>query len=133
MNRIDRALTYLRGMDRLDLDHATSQWADDVCYYGIEQVDGEIRRKWYKGKDQAVGYIRKWLSAMVSIQYTTGAILADDKTVMVEWFDVARHQDGTQYKNQGVLIYEFNDQDKVREIRMYCDFGELEDFAFTNR
>lgn len=131
VNKIDVALSYLKGMDRLDLDAATSGWAEDMCYYGIEQVDGQIRRKWYKGKAAAVGYIRKWLSVMVSLQYTTGAIVADDKTVMVEWFDTARHKDGTEYKNQGVLIYEFNEQGMVKEIRMYCDFGSLEDFAFT--
>lgn len=131
MSNIDVALSYLKGMDKLDLDAATSEWADDVCYYGIDQSSGTVRRKWYKGKAEAVGYIRKWLSVMERIQYTTGAIMANDKTVMVEWFDVARHMDGTEYKNQGVLIYEFNDQKKVREIRMYCDFGELEDFAFA--
>ncbi len=131
MSTIDVALSYLKGMDRLDLDAATSGWADEVCYYGIEQLDGQIRRKWYKGKAQAAGYIGKWLSVMEDIKYTTGAIMGDDKTVMVEWFDEARHKDGTKYKNQGVLIYEFNDQKKVKEIRMYCDFGSLEDFAFT--
>ena len=131
MNTIDVALSYLKGMDKLDLEAATSGWAEDVCYYGIDQSDGTVCRKWYKGKAQAKGYIGKWLSVMEYIQYTTGAIMGNDKTVMVEWFDTARHKDGTEYKNQGVLIYEFNDQKKVREIRMYCDFGSLEEFAFA--
>jgi len=133
VSTIDTAVRYFTGMDELDAHAATEGWAEDGTYLGIEHRDGKIHRKLYQGKQAIRGYIAAWVAmAAGGIKYTLPNVVGNDKTVMIEWSDVAKTKDGREYRNQGVLVFEFNANGKIQQARAYQDCGPLEDWDFSS-
>ncbi len=133
MSTIDTAVRYFTGMDERDAEAATKGYAEDGSYLGIEHRDGKIHRKLYQGRQAIRDYIAAWVgSATGGLKYTLRNVVGSDKTVMIEWSDVAHTADGREYRNQGVLVFDFNADQKIQQARAYYDFGPLEDWDFSS-
>ena len=129
--RIENGKSYLEGQKTGDLETTLAAFAEDANYYGIEEVDGCIRRKLYEGKDAIRAYIGAWLEkATHGIEYEiTRAVEFDGDGVIVEWRDVA-NGDGDQYVNNGAMVFEFHDDDSIKHARAYQHIPPLEAWRF---
>lgn len=132
MSTIDTAVRFFTGMDERDARAATDGFADDATYFGIEYRDGRIHRKTYQGKQAIHDYIAAWVGAAGNLKYTLRGVVGDDRQVMIEWSDVARSRDGYEYENRGVLVFDFNADRKVQDVRAYYDFAPLQEFQFLD-
>jgi ketosteroid isomerase-like protein len=65
------------------------------------------------------------------MKYDLRSVEGDDKVVAVEWTDLARSKDGTEYRNQGVNVFEFDERGRAKDVRMYCDWSPLKNWKFT--
>lgn len=131
--RIENAKSYLLGMNTGDLETALKAFAEDATYYGIQKVDGTIRRKLHGSKDEIRAYIGDWLrtaSGGITYQILNAREFGDG--VLVEWSDVATG-DGEHYSNEGFLVFEFNDQDQIIHARAYQHMGPLGEWSFLER
>ncbi len=132
MSTIDTAVSYFTGMDKLDTEASIEGYAEDGSYLGIEHRDGKIHRKLYQGKQAIREYIGAWLGSVSELKYTLHSVVGDDKTVMIEWSDVAAKKTGGEYRNQGVLVFDMNAEGKIQQARAYYDFAPLEDLDFSS-
>lgn len=133
MSNRDAAVAFFEGLNQHDLDVALAGFADSAVYHGLQDREGRISRADYAGKDRIREYLGTFLetSAGGYLKYDFRSVSDDAKVVAVEWVDLARSKDGTEYRNQGVNVFEFDDQGKAFDIRMYCDWSPLESWKFT--
>ena len=128
--RIENAKSYPLGMNTGRLDVALANFSDDATYYGIQKVNGEIRRKLHGSKKEIEAYIGEWLKlASKGIHYEIRSAREWGDCVLIEWADEASN-DGNSYKNEGILVFEFNDQDQIKHARAYQDFGPVKNWGF---
>jgi ketosteroid isomerase-like protein len=132
MSTTDTAVSYFTGMEQLDTEAAIQGYAEDGSYLGIEHRDGKIHRKLYEGKAAIRAYIGAWLGSVSALKYTLHFVVGNDKTVMIEWSDVATKKTGGEYRNQGVLVYDMNAAGKIQQARAYYDFAPLEELDFSS-
>jgi len=125
-NRIENAESYLLGMNTGDLETALAAFAEDATYYGIQKRDGKISRRLHANKNELRAYIGDWLeTASGGITYEIVRSREFGDGVFVDWRDHATG-DGEHYDNEGVMVFEFNDQDKIIHARAYQHLGPLE-------
>jgi hypothetical protein len=131
----DSAKQYLLGMNEGNLDSALSGFADDATSYGIEKRDGKIYRKLHGSKAEIHTYIDNWLStAKRGITYDIKRVVQYGDGLLIEWSDVMEGQgDVETYVNEGMLIFEFNEDGLVKHARAYQDFGPLERSPFLEK
>lgn len=131
--RIENAKSYPLGMNTGDVDKALANFAEDATYWGIQRVDGKIRRKLYGSKAELHTYISDWLRiASSGITYQIRDAKEWGDCVLLEWSDVASGE-GRRYENEGILVFEFNDRDQIVHARAYQDFGPLNEWGFLAR
>lgn len=132
MTRIENGKSYLLGMNTGDLETALAAFAEDATYYGIQKVDGRISRKLHANKDEIRTYIGAWLEAAsdgITYEVTNAREFGDG--VLVEWRDVAHGKDD-EYVNEGIMIFEFHDDDSIKHARAYQDLGPLAQWHFLD-
>lgn len=128
--RVDNAESYLLGMNTGDLETALRAFAEDATYYGIQKVDGRISRKLHANKDELRAYIGDWLrTASGGITYQIREAREYGDAVLVLWEDEATGE-GEHYKNEGMLLFEFHDDDTIKHARAYQDMGPLAQWSF---
>jgi hypothetical protein len=128
--RIENAKSYPLGMNTGSLEKALAAFADDASYYGIEKRDGQIYRKLHAPKTEIEKYIGAWLEAAsdgVTYEIRSAKVWGD--CVLIEWADVANGH-GDSYQNEGILLFEFNEQDQIKHARAYQAFGPLAQWSF---
>jgi ketosteroid isomerase-like protein len=131
--RIENGKSYLLGMNTGDLETALAAFAEDATYYGIEKVDSRVRRKLHKNKDEIRAYIGAWLEAAsggITYEITKTTEFEGD-AVLVEWRDAATGG-GDHYVNNGVMVFEFHDDDTIKHARAYQHITPLEDWHFLD-
>lgn len=133
MSSRDIATGFFEGLNQHDVDAAIAGFADQAVYHGLQDRGGRISRADYEGKSRIRQYLQTFLdtSAGGYLKYDLRSVRGDDGVVAVEWTDLARSKDGTEYRNQGVNVFEFDQQGHAVDIRMYCDWSPLEDWKFT--
>ncbi|MCW2746643.1 MAG: hypothetical protein JWM48_3193 [Mycobacterium sp.] len=128
--RIENAKSYPLGMNTGKLDAALAAFADDASYYGIEKRDGRIHRKLHTPKSEIEKYIGAWLEAASDgISYEIRNAREWGDCVLIEWADVATGH-GDRYQNEGILLFEFDENDRIKHARAYQDFGPLAAWSF---
>jgi hypothetical protein len=133
--RIENGKSYLLGQKTGDLETTLAAFAEDASYYGIEMVDGRVRRKLYKDKNEIRAYIGAWLSrAKQGIEYEiVRATEFQGDGVIVEWRDAAKgDDDADRYVNNGVMVFEFHDDDSIKHARAYQHVAPLETWRFLD-
>jgi hypothetical protein len=131
VSRIENAKSYPLGMNTGDLETALAGFAEDATYYGIEKRDGKIFRKLHANKDEIRAYIGDWLeTASGGITYKIRSAKEWGDSVLIEWEDDASGDEGGRYVNEGILLFEFDEQDKIKHARAYQDFGPLLEWPF---
>lgn len=132
MSRIDNATSYLLGMNTGDLETALAAFAEDATYYGFQRTNGTYSRKLHASKDELRAYISDWLkTATHGITYEIVSAEQFGNDVVVHWHDYATGE-GETYENDGVNIFEFNDQDQIIHSRAYQAMGPLETWSFLD-
>lgn len=133
MSSRDVAVRFFTGLDEHDVDAALAGFADEAVYHGLQDREGRISRADYSGKKRIREYLSTFLetSARGYMKYELRSVQSNGKVVAVEWSDVARSNDGTEYRNQGVNVFEFDDAGRAVDVRMYCDWSPLESWKFT--
>jgi ketosteroid isomerase-like protein len=133
MSSKDVATRFFTGLDEHDVDAALSGFADNAVYHGLQDRGGKISRADYAGKPRIREYLNTFLTTSAGgyMKYDLRSVRGDDKVVAVEWVDLARSTEGKEYRNQGVNVFEFDDQGRAVDVRMYCDWSPLEDWKFT--
>src|SRR5438128_7000671 len=102
----DGALQWFTGMNTRDPAVAVSGFAEDARYLGVEWSDGQMVRKLYRGKDVIRDYLGAFVGAIENLEYTVQHAGLDGNTLLVEWTDRGRSQDGGEYSNRGVLVFD---------------------------
>jgi len=126
VSRIENAKSYPLGMNTGDLETAIAAFAENASYYGIQKNDGRISRKLHEGKDAIRAYIGNWLeTASGGITYEIINAREYGDAVLIEWRDSASGT-GERYENEGILLFEFDDQDRILHARAYQDFEPLQ-------
>lgn len=116
---------FFTGMSTMDVDGALSGFHDNARYFGVEKVDGIVRRRWYEGTAEIRGYIgNAWIGSVESVKYDILKVATVGETVLIEWFDEAKFVDGTGYTNQGVSVFDFRNG-RIVEARTYCDTSPM--------
>lgn len=131
--RTENGKSYLLGMNTGDLETALRAFADDATYYGIEKVGGRVHRKLHQGKDEIRTYIGAWLEAAsggITYEITDVTEFQGD-AVLVEWRDAATGEE-KEYVNNGVMVFEFHEDDTIRHARAYQHITPLEDWHFLD-
>ncbi len=128
--RIENAKSYLLGMNTGDVNIALKAFADDATYYGVQRVDGQLKRKLHGSKAEIKAYIGHWLElASGGITYEVKSAKEWGDCVLVEWADSATGG-GKQYDNEGILLFEFNEKDQIKHARAYQHMGPLVAWGF---
>ena len=128
--RVENAKSYLLGMNEGSLQAALAAFAPNASYRGIEKVDGAIRRRLYEPKSEIEEYIGAWLDAANGgITYEIRSAREWGDCVLIEWADVASGDSG-HYSNEGILLFEFDDEDRIVHARAYQAFGPLAAWGF---
>jgi ketosteroid isomerase-like protein len=133
MSTKDVAVRFFTGLDEHNVDAALSGFADNAVYHGLQDRGGQISRADYAGKNRIREYLSTFLSTSAGgyMKYDLRSVEGDDKVVAVEWTDLARSKDGTEYRNQGVNVFEFDERGRAKDVRMYCDWSPLKNWKFT--
>jgi ketosteroid isomerase-like protein len=123
--RIENAKSYPLGMNTGDLETSLAAFADDATYWGQEKVNDEYRRKLWGPKDEIRKYIGAWLDSLKDgITYEIVSAKEVGDGVFIEWRD-AGSGEGSAYTNEGILVFEFNDDDQIKQARSYQETGPL--------
>jgi ketosteroid isomerase-like protein len=131
--RIENSESYLLGMNTGDLEIALQAFAEDATYYGIQKIDGRISRRLHNGKDEIRAYIGDWLrTASGGVTYKIHGSREFGDGVLVLWEDEAIG-DNESYKNEGMMIFEFHDDDTIKHARGYQPMGPLAASSFLKR
>ncbi len=126
----DNARQYLNGMTEGVLDSAMAGFSEDATYYGIEKRDGKLFRKLYGPKNGIRAYIGAWLEkATGGISYEIKREVRYGDALLIEWTNVATDE-GEEYTNAGMLIFEFDEDGFVKHARAYQDFSPLMKWTF---
>ena len=87
----------------------------------------------YKGKDGATKYWQELFTIFPNIRIDIVTLTANEERIVAE-IDVSGTQKGEvgsstglgkKFQVRGAFVYEFSDNMKIREIRMYYDSGVL--------
>lgn len=128
----ENARSYLLGMNAGSLDAAMAGFADDATYFGIEKRGSEYYRRLYSKAEFRL-YIGAWLEkASKGVTYEIRREVQYGDALLIEWADVAKGE-AAEYHNEGMLIFEFNEEGLVRHARAYQDFGPLYKWDFLGR
>src|SRR5712664_1067717 len=108
MSTKDVAVRFFTGLDEHNVDAALSGFADNAVYHGLQDRGGQISRADYAGKNRIREYLSTFLSTSAGgyMKYDLRSVEGDEKVVAIEWTDVARRKDGTEYRNQGGNVFE---------------------------
>jgi ketosteroid isomerase-like protein len=129
--RTENAESYLLGMNTGDLETALKAFAEDATYYGIQKIDGKITRRLHANKDEIRTYIGNWLTtASKGITYKVHSSTELGDGVFVHWADEATGE-GEHYENEGMMVFEFHDDDTIKHARAYQHLGPLEQWSFA--
>jgi len=117
------AAAFFSAAGRADAAGQLAVMDDSATYWS---VDGHFNRYTYEGKAAIGRFLDTFYNQAKAVEYTIQRIAASDDVVMVEWADAASALDGSEYQNQGVMIFEFvPGSDKVQSLRSYFDWKPL--------
>jgi hypothetical protein len=126
---VDNALQYLHGRNEGDLASAMRGFSDDVVYRGIERRGDGIYRRLYQGKSEVQRYIGAWLKTASGVKYEVLSVKQFGDGVFIHWTD-STTGGGGQYANEGILVFEFNEEGLVNHARPYSAAGPIAHLDF---
>ena len=131
--RIEVAKSYPLGQSTGDVETTLKGFAENATYYGFRKVGGQLERNLYADKNELRNYIGEWLRvASGGITYEVVEAWEFGDGVFVHWTDSAQG-DGETYDNEGMLVFEFDEDDQIKHARAYQHFGPLETYSFLTR
>ncbi|NKJ49041.1 hypothetical protein CIC12_20335 [Burkholderia sp. SG-MS1] len=112
MTNTETALSYLRHLEKGDLEGALALAHDDACFW--TPGPGDMNKQQFREFFVPVG-------AMIqSIQFTFFGTTAEGDRVAVEAASHAQLKNGREYRNQYHFLFEL-DGGKLRSVREYAD------------
>jgi ketosteroid isomerase-like protein len=121
------AFAFFSAAGRADAAGQLAVMDDSAAYWS---VDGHFNRYTYTGKAAIERFLNTFYSQAKAVEYNIQRVASSDDIVMVEWADAASVLDGSEYENQGVMIFEFvPGSDRVRSLRSYFDWKPLLEHA----
>lgn len=125
---VEAVLTWYTGMNSQDAAVATSRFTQDCRYWAVGLTDHGLERYWITGRDPLTEYLSHNCTRTDpgKLTYTPLHIGVAGKTILVEcttdaWFSVGHH-----YTNQGVYVFDCNDEHEIVEMRPFYDWGPVE-------
>jgi hypothetical protein len=123
--RIENAKSFFIGLSKGNLIAALAAFSDDATYRGAQMVAGKIERRLLGSKAEIATYMGEWLEkASGGITYHIRSAKEWGDCVLIEWSAKATGQAGS-YENEGIQIFEFNDQDQINHSRPYSGRAAL--------
>jgi len=125
---VDSVLTWYRGMSSHDATLAMSRFTPDCRYWAVGlQPDGNLERYWMTGREAIAEYLSENCTRTEpgGLKYTPLHVAIAGKTIMVECTTDARFAIGHHYINQGVYVFDCNDDHDITEMRPFYDWGPV--------
>lgn len=125
----EAVLRWYEGMSSQDSYKAMEYFTEDCRYWAVGLTSsGSLERYWMEGRDVIADYLSENCKRTDPgrLTYTPLHIAEDEKgTVLVEcttdaWFSIGHH-----YENQGVYVFDCNEDHWITEMRPFYDWAPV--------
>lgn len=126
---VDSVLTWYRGMSSQDAELAMSKFTEDCRYWAVRLTDnGGLERYWMTGRASITEYLSENCTRTEpgKLTYTPLHIGIAGRTILVECTTDAHFSNGHHYVNQGVYVFDCNEDHDIVEMRPFYDWGPVE-------
>jgi ketosteroid isomerase-like protein len=119
----ESVLSFFAGANNANAADQLQALDENAEYWSI---DGEFNRFTYRGKPAIERFLNTFFDTGSTVSYEVRLIVRGEDLIAAEWSDAASTLHGSDYENQGVMIFRFvPGTARIIELRSYFDWKPL--------